>query len=374
MMRPPRIGFRKLLMTVLSLTVSTRALLCEAVPYGAPETTDFKAEFLKLCDVAADELNSDARQVPKPIPFYIDSYAVRALSVAFDMTGKLRYLGACKRWSDRMIEVQGRMVPKGAYYMNYGRKPGEKTGGWYVGDSSSIAMGILATSVRCSDPKEKERYLSSVKAYAELVIDNYIGEAGGVTDGLWPKYGGEWWCSSGVFGSLAFLLYDETGDEKYLQVGLDAVDWLNRLETRRIKFRFWEDGAPSVVMYTLEAYSAGLPHLKPGTQMRRAALVQITRMLDWMSKNQQGGGAGSPWDYNSQWGSKFGGLPFHMYVYSRGLPGGTSIGSAADQQLRHIAAILFKDGKPPLSQLACFTMMSYAERLSPGAIYRKSRH
>ncbi len=63
------------------------------------------------------------------------------------MTGKQEYLDACKLWSDRMIECQNAMIPKGAYYMQYGRRPGEDKGDWYVADCSSIALGVLATFV-----------------------------------------------------------------------------------------------------------------------------------------------------------------------------------------------------------------------------------
>jgi hypothetical protein len=331
-----------------------------------------RAEFLKLCEVACEDLKQDRHRGTKPVPFYEDSYAVRALAVAYDMTGERRYLDACRQWSDRMVDLQSRMVPKGAYYMNYNRKPGEKEGGWYAADSASIATGVLATAVRCTDSKDKERYLNSVKSFAKLVMDNYIGEAGGITDGLWPRYGGEWWCSSGIIGSLAFLLYEETGDERYREVGLGAIDWLNRLDLTRVKFNYWKDGAPSVVMYVLEAYSAGLPHLKPGTPTHKAAIAQIAWTHEWMSKNQQGRAAKSPWDYNSQWGSKLGGLPFHMYVYARHVPGSEAVSAAADQELRHVSSLLFKDKEPTLSQLAAFAMMSYAEKLRPGAIYRKS--
>ena len=65
-------------------------------------------------------------------------------------------------------------------------------------------------------------------AFAKLVKDNYVRPSGGVTDGFWSHFGGEWWCSTGIFGSLAFVLYRETGDEAYLQIGRGVVDWLNR--------------------------------------------------------------------------------------------------------------------------------------------------
>ena len=70
-----------------------------------------RGEFLKLCDAACLELNTPERKVP----FYHDSYAVRALAVAYDLTGERKYIEVCRRWSDRMIEYQNGMAPKGAY-------------------------------------------------------------------------------------------------------------------------------------------------------------------------------------------------------------------------------------------------------------------
>ena len=343
-----------------------------AAPEQQAGGPDFKAEFLQLCDVAAEELNQEPRLPPRHKAFYADSYAVRALAVGYDVTGNKKYLDACKAWSDRMLDFQRRMTPAGAYYMNYGRKPGQDRGGWYVADSSSIAMGVLATAVRCTEKAEKERYLDSVKSFARLVIENYVGPNGGITDGLWEQYDGEWWCSSGIFGSLAFLVYKETGDEAYLKVALGALDWLNRLDFQKAEHISFEDAAPAVVMYVFEAHSASMPYLEEGTDRRKATAAQIGRAAEWMSKNQKGSHAQAAWDYNSQWGSKLGGMPFHMYVYSRHMPEFRGLRPAADRELAHLSSFLFAGGKPKLSQLAVFSMMSYAEKVSPGAIYRAS--
>lgn len=161
-------------------------------------------------------------------PFYIDAYAVRALAVAYDLTAEPRYLDACRTWSKRMVDFQEQMTPSGAYYMHYRRKPGETRGNWYVADGSSIAMGVLATFVRCRNSAEKQRYLHSAQAFARLVLDNYVGPDGGIRNGGWDKFDGEWWCSSGTFGSLCFLLYQETGQGTYRDAGLRVIDWRNR--------------------------------------------------------------------------------------------------------------------------------------------------
>ena len=327
----------------------------------------FKAAFPKLCDVAAAELNKPTRRVA----FYRDSYAVRALAVAYDLTGKKEYLDACTVWSDQMVNFQNEMTPKGAYYMNYGRKPGQDKGDWYSADSACIAMAVLATAVRCEGAADKDRYLASVKSFAKLVIDNYVGPEGGITDGLWSKYDGQWWCSSGVFGSLAFLLHDETGEEQYLAVALGALDWLNRLDYTNVKHISFKDAAPSVIMYIFEAHSAAWPHLEPGSERHKATIAQFCRALRWMSENQTGRGGQHEWDYNSQWGSKLGGLPFHMYVYAKHVPGNQEVITAADQELRYISDLLLE--KPSLNQLTAFSLFSYAEKVSPGGIYRKSK-
>ncbi|MCX6910502.1 MAG: sialidase family protein [Verrucomicrobia bacterium] len=328
-----------------------------------------RAEFLKMCDAGCAELNTPERTAF----YYHDSYAVRALAVAYDLTSERKYLEVCRRWSDRMIEYQNDMTPKGAYWMRYGRKPGETKGDWYIGDCSSIAMGVLATAARCESATDRQRYMDSVMAYAKLVMDNYVRPTGGITDGVWKDFDGEWWCSSGVFGSLAFLLYAETGDVKYLKVGRGALDWLNKMGFRNAEHIGFKEAAPSVVMYVFEGFSAGMAHLDLQSPLGKASVEHIRAALDWMRENQRGRGANCPWNYSKQWGCKLGGLPFHQYVYARYLPDGAAIAAAADQELRYLASQVFAAGEPKLTQLVCFTMMSYAEKLSPGAIYRKTR-
>jgi len=366
------IPFDVLLVMAVVLVTSTGWIAVGAAA-ASGQGADIKAEFLELCDAGCRIVQEQARAAErKGRAFYWDSYVVRALCVAYDMTGKQEYLDACKLWSDRMIEFQNGMIPKGAYYMQYGRRPGQDEGGWYVADSSSIALGVLATAIRCDDPQEKKQYLDSVKSFAELVAENFVRPSGGVTDGYWPKSDEEWWCSTGIFGSLAFCLYDETGDPSYLKMGLGTIDWLNRQDLLTVAVHFPPDEIkPTVMMYCLEAYSAGLPHLKPGPERHKAAMAQLTAARDWMSRNL-GGRAGI--DYVSQWGGKFGGLPFHLYVYARHVPGSGDVVQMADRELCYIADVLAN--APPANQrdqLALFAMMSYAERLSPGSMYRTSR-
>jgi len=88
------------------------------------------------------------------MPAFEDAHAVQALAVAYDLTGNRLYLDACKLWSDRMIAYQQGMIPRGAYYMNHSRAPGQDRGEWTVADSGSIGMAVLATAVRCQNPQD----------------------------------------------------------------------------------------------------------------------------------------------------------------------------------------------------------------------------
>ena len=340
---------------------------------GAGAEPTQQAEFLALCDANRPLVERQARATERMgRAFYWDSYVVRALCVAYDMTGKREYLDACRLWSDRMIEYQNAMIPAGAYYMQYGRRPGEDKGDWYVADCASIALGVLATSIRCADPAEKRRYLNSVQSYAKLVADNFVRPTGGVTDGYWPKSDQEWWCSTGIYGSLAFCLYDETRDAKYLEIGLGSIRWLNQQDLLTVSEHFPpKEIRPTVLMYCLEAYSAGLPHLESGSELHKAAMSQLDKMRGWMTQNL-GGRAGIK--YVSQWGSKFGGLPFHLYIYAKYVSPGDDVIRQADDELRYIADAL-RDAPPSnqRDQLALFAVFSYSEKVSPGSIYRTSR-
>jgi hypothetical protein len=357
-----------------------------------PTHHDHKAEFLKLCDLACDELNKEITPFEEKhrtvveaqthhVPFFEDSYTVRALVVAYDITGKKEYLDACRHWADRVVALQEKMTPAGAYYLNYGgaaRQPGATSGDWWVADSGSVAMGILAMAVRATDKAEKDRYLHSVKSFARLVIDKFVSKDGGITDGLWSHYDGPWWCSSATFSAALYRLYDETGDPQYLKVATGATDWLLTHDFRKTEPPAWDamGGAPGVVFYCGESYATALKCLGPADPRRKAVAGQVALMSQWMNDNQQGRGAKSTWDYCKE-STYMAGLPYLMHVFARELPENAGLDQAADEELHYVHGLLFENGDPPLSlvetwELMSWAMMSYAEKLSPGSLFRSS--
>lgn len=325
---------------------------------------EMRTRFFLLCDNAAAKLRDEhgSRQ------FFVDSYAVRALCAAYDMTGNTNYLDACRVWSERMVKYQEQMVPSGAYYMHYGRKPGESTNDWYTADSSSIGMAVLATSVRCQGA-EKRRFLDSAENFAKLVMNNYVKPSGGVSDGLWHQSTNEWWCSSAIFGSLLFNLYAHTGDKRYLRTAMGVTDWLNGWDQNQDQpFPLSQQG-PAMIFYVMENYSAGWPYIATDEVRKKDSLKKITWCLDWMKEQQQKSIADRQWPPTKSWGLKSGGLPFHEYVFGRFFPEDHTLMATGDTELQLLAPLVM-GGKSDLPQLPMFMLMSYAERLKPGAIYK----
>jgi len=370
---------------VFLLPASLLACWALAPPLQAAEDANSHrpAEFLRLCDLAVAELDKPVlpfteafRHKPDPTahrtPFFEDAYGVRALCAAYDMTGRRQYLDACRRWAGRIADFQDKMIPQGAYYLNYYREPGKKTGDWFVADSGSVGMGVLAVAVRCDDTAEKQRYLDSVRAFARLVMKNYVGKGGGINDGLWSSYAGPYWCSSATFGAMAFLLYDATGDKRYLEVALGATDWLASHTFAKPAPPAFDRAYSGSVFYILEAYAAGWPHIKQSPPRRKAVQVQIAEALCWLEANQKGRGAKSNLDYFGN-DTYMSGMPYMMYVLARQEPQYQGLRAAADQEVRYVAGELAK--RPPLCCLttweaATWLMMSYAEQLRPGALFR----
>jgi hypothetical protein len=115
-------------------------------------------------------------------------------------------------------------------------------------------------------------------------------------------------------------------------------------------------------------YSAGWPCLTPDDARR--AKAEVAWCLHWITEEQAKPLADRPWPVTKGWGMKFGGLPFHEYVFSRFLPEDKALVTNGDRGVRRLASVVF-DGPPKVTQLSMFVLISYAERLNPGAVYRR---
>lgn len=361
--------------------------------------SDFEAKFFQLCDLAVEELKLPLelplRKMsqdlsPRKTSFWSSSYTIRALGVAYDMTGKEEYLNTMKRWSDEMITYQEKMIPRGIYYMNYGRRPFEVNGPVYNADGGEIAMGILATAARCTNKMEKERYLNSVQAYATLILENYIGKRGGIVNGNWPEYNGEWYCSTAYAGQVLFWLYDETGEEKYLEAGLNAVNWLSNLAEIGKNYpadsQFRKLNRPSgqrfngswVHMY-YGLYISGFFHIFSGKypEIEEDVRREIDILMKVAPENLAGKGYSDTFEKydvrDGRVGGKSGAVPFALYYLSNQKMVPEAITEIADKEMYRIVDEIFSYDELRITELASFAMFSMAEKLYPGVLYRKSK-
>ncbi len=351
-------------------------------------------DYLALSDIAVEALireptnNSNYSESLRAYPqYFVDSYAVRALAVAYDLTGRKKYLEACQIWSDRMLEQQKGMNPEGAYYMNYHRKPGEDSGEWFVADCGSIVMAIIATALRCDDPLTRREYLESAESFARLVMTRYSSPSGGITDGIWHKSDKEWWCSTALFSAFMFQYYGITGKKEYLDVAQAGVDWLLGFDYDGTILYDFKDGAPTTIFYVLEAYSSALPHMQSNDPRRGEVIGRLSASVEWMADTQNSKGT---WAYNpDNWGVKLGGLPCHMLIYLQYCAADPNsqlhrlsrtgkmvllpelVRSSAAGALSYFSSI-HQSGRKVFTQQDAFTMMSYAEKLCPGELYSKT--
>lgn len=355
------------------------AVLCRSAPGDESAPPDYRKEFLKLCDMACEELNKEIVPFSEVYrnsidakthhtPFFEDAYAVRALCIAHDLTGKREYIDAARHWADRVIDLQDKMIPNGAYYLNYGRPPGADSGDWWVADSGTIGMAVVAVAAR-SKGENRERYLKSARSFAELVIDNYVGPEGGITNGFWSHYNGQWWCSTATFGGFLFHLYEQTQDARHLQIARRAMDWTIRHDFRKTEHIGFEESPACVVFYVFEQYATGMRYLKPESQSRNEALAQVALAVEWWEKNQKGRVPEAATDYLSR-DTYMGGMPYLMYSLARDVPEHRDLVPAADAELRYLAKLIFnRDDFSPCRltdwELMTWTMMSYAEKLRP---------
>ncbi len=360
-----------------------------ATPIAPSALDGYGTRFLQMCDQSIVEMAKPIvpyferyrkHEDPKThhYPFFMDSYAVRPLCVAYDMTGAKKYLNACTRWADMVVGYQKQMTPKDAFFLNYGkfRQPGEDKGWWFVADSGSIGAAMLAVAVRC-EGQRREKYLDSVRSFTRLVIDNYRRKSGGITDGIW-NFDGEWWSSTATFGTLLFQAYAVTKNPEYLKVALGCVDWMNGHDFHKPELPAFAGLSAASVYYCGEFYAAALPYLEAGSQRRKTAESHVAEMLQWLAESQKGRGAKTDWNYRDKGKVHISGCPYFMYNLARDSDRYRDLAPEADRELRYIDELLFRDGKPRETNLEVwglmtYGMMSYAERLSPGGLNRTSR-
>jgi len=97
-----------------------------------------------------------------------------------------------------------------------------------------------------------------------------------------------------------------------------------------------------------------------------------------MAANQIGRGGKPAFSYFNDGNADMAALPFLMYAFADQLPEYRDLGAEADRELRYLGGLLFDKGDPAVThlvvwELVSWGMMSYAEKLSPGSLFRSSK-
>lgn len=217
-------------------------------------------------------LVNDSSSAVHAKPFFEDAYAVIALTKG----GGTENIRVSRIWADRMLDYQAKMIPPGAYYMNYYRKPGERDGVWVTADASTIALAILSVYEATGDA----RYLDSVNQYVSLVEARFLNSDFGVNDGFWGSYTDSWWCSTANYGSLVLELYRVTAYPRYLTRAVELLTWLDKAGLNGFVYPDVNAGGPAIVFYVGlfvgAAEKMGIPQRKLGSDLREWLLRHPT--------------------------------------------------------------------------------------------------
>jgi hypothetical protein len=316
------------------LLVFTLALLmCGCGPgfQDSPFLTRSNTIAADLVQPSTPYVASDTSTKTHHMPFFEDSYGVRALCGAYRETRNSAYLAAAQAWANRVLADQARMTPPGAYYMNYSyfRQPGETQGDWYVADSGSIAQAVLCTA-QLSDGSDEMRYLASAQQFFSLVEGSYTNPDGGTSNGIWGSYKASWWASTAIFGAFAFAMYKQTGAQVYLERGLKSFDWLSTTGPMNFVLPSFAQAAPTIILYTGEFYVQAWPYVQ-GTAREPAASKQLQFVFNWMAANQKSQNPKSTIDYTAAGNAYMAGMPYLSYTMQVGNP---------DAELKYLETVM----------------------------------
>ena len=310
---------------------------------------------------------------------FIESYAIRGILIAFNkFTNDLYDLNYAIRWSERMLSLQGETLNPGAYSMGYDESGYERPWGWYTADCTCIGLAVLSVAMNPQiTGAQQDRYIQSVKMFADYVIDHWRNPNGSIQTGwrdgqLNPIK--EFWIATSLFSELTWYLYDVTKIEKYKRVAMEACDWLidfNYFKAEVTPGTSFEDGITTFIVYLGEGLITNAEHLRED-KVRYSKIKQKLRgLVDLVLMNQrQDGGLSCRvlW-----WRQKVPAIFLTLDWYYRNLQDDIGVSNAALKILQYTfseaAEVELQTGIH--TQTTTFTFLALAGKCAPGSIFPK---
>jgi len=315
------------------------------------------------------------------IQYFIESYAVRAILIAYDQYTNDTYdLNYAVRWTERMLSLQGKTLHPGAYAMGYDDTGYERPLGWYTADCCCIGLAVMSVA---TNPQivgaQRDRYINSVKMFVDYVIDDWRNPNGSLPCGwrngeLNPIK--EFWIATSLFSALAWHLYDVTKIETYRTVAMEACNWLLEFDYTKSEVTVgtnFKDGITTFVLYLGEGLIVNAEHLRSQDAYYPRIQKKLRSLVDLVLENQRkDGGMDCPVAW---WRQKLPALSVVLNWYYHNMEADPRIEQAANKILHYTftdtAELEILTGLH--TQTMTFTFLALAGKCVPEAVFPKPR-
>ena len=207
---------RNLICLLLLCFTGSSGLAAQPSPFCS-DCTATRSNLRDLCDYIV----KNKRDMPT---IFVAGYYMRTLVAGYQILGDQRYLDVALAHGDALLKKQ---MPNGYWGTGYGSI--------YLADTAN-ALGEILTLQKHADPARRASYSAALRRFVQAIErDHLIRPSGAMGTGFRAKldgtiikpYDDDYTVSSALVGGETFMwMYKETGEEKYRQIGYNAVRWV----------------------------------------------------------------------------------------------------------------------------------------------------
>jgi hypothetical protein len=118
-----------------------------------------------------------------------------------------------------------------------------------------VASAVAETVAAFPDHPKRDAYVASMKRFADYVLKTYVTEDGVIGVGILgfrinPMK--VYWCANALFGKFLIKLGEITGEAKYLDAAVPAMDFIATMDYRATRWKEFSYNPTQVILYTSE--------------------------------------------------------------------------------------------------------------------------